>query len=328
MFQLANRFLDSLNEPLKQKAQYAFNSDERLNWHYVPIKRNGVPMKDLSEVQQKAAQDLLRAGLSVRGLEKVTQIRELENVLKDIEKGSGPTRDPDLYFVTIFGQPSEKGSWGWRWEGHHMSLNWTVLNGKVIASSPQFLGTNPGEVRSGPLKGRRVLAKEEDLGYDMIHSLTDEQKSIAILSSKAPPDIITESKRQADILDHKGVAYNDLTKEQQGILLTLIREYAVVQNPAIARERLEAVRKAGLDKIVFAWMGGVERGTGNYYRVQGSTFLIEYDNTQNNNNHVHSVWRDFKGDFGVDLLAQHYQSFAHREGHHFLHEHDEGAHQH
>lgn len=330
MFQVANRFLDSLDEPLKTKATYAFNSDERLSWHYVPIARNGVPMKELSEAQQKAAQDLLRTGLSVRGLEKVTQIRELENVLKEIEKGTGPVRDPDLYFVTIFGQPSEKGSWGWRFEGHHMSLNWTVLNGKVIASSPQFLGTNPGEVRSGPLKGRRVLAKEEDLGYDMIHALTDEQRKVAILSPTAPSEIITASKRQADILEHKGVAYNDMTKEQQGILLTLIREYAIVQNPAIARERLEAVRKAGLDKIVFAWMGGTERGTGNYYRVQGSTFLIEYDNTQNNNNHVHSVWRDFKGDFGVDLLAQHYQSFAHRGGQHFLHDHDhdESDHQH
>ena len=176
MFQVANRFLDTLDAPQKQKAQYAFNSDERLNWHYVPIKRNGIPMKELNEAQQKAATELLRTGLSVRGLEKVNQIRELENVLKEIEKGSGPVRDPDMYFVTIFGQPSEKGSWGWRYEGLHLSLNWTVLNGKVIASSPQFLGTNPGEVRSGALKGRRVLAREEDLGYGLIHALTDEQR--------------------------------------------------------------------------------------------------------------------------------------------------------
>lgn len=325
MHKAAHLFLEALDSAQKQKAQFAFNSDERLNWHFIPRERKGLPMKEMSEAQQDAAKTLLKAGLSVRGLEKVSQIRELETVLREIEKGTGPVRDPDLYFVTIFGEPSEKGTWGWRFEGHHLSLNWTVIQGRVIASSPQFLGTNPGEVRSGALKGRRVLAKEEDLGWELARSLNAEQKQVAILSEKAPPDIITAAQRKVDIQDNKGIPYSKLTKEQQGILLALIREYATIQNPAIAKERLEKVRKAGLDKIVFAWMGGLTAGSGNYYRVQGESFLIEYDNTQNNANHVHSVWRDFKGDFGVDMLAEHYHRLAHINGQH--HEHDD-AHSH
>ncbi len=325
MHKAAHLFLEALDSAQKQKAQLAFNSDERLNWHYIPRERKGLPMKEMSEAQQNAAKTLLKAGLSVRGLEKVSQIRELEIILKEIEKGTGPVRDPDLYFMTVFGEPSEKGTWGWRFEGHHLSLNWTVIQGRVIASSPQFLGTNPGEVRSGALKGRRVLAKEEDLGWELARSLSEEQKQIAILSEKAPADIITAAQRKIDIQDNKGISYSKLTKEQQGILLALIREYATVQNPSIAKERLEKVRKAGLDKIVFAWMGGLTAGSGNYYRVQGESFLIEYDNTQNNANHVHSVWRDFKGDFGVDMLVEHYHRLAHINGQH--HEHGD-AHSH
>ncbi len=316
MHRLAQNFLQSLSEEQKHKALLEFNSEERLNWHYIPRARKGMPFKEMNEAQQTAAQQLLKAGLSVRGMEKVSQIRELEGVLKEMEKGTGPTRDPDLYYVSLFGEPTDSGVWGWRFEGHHISLNWTVIQGRVIASSPQFLGTNPAEVRFGPLKGRRVLHKEEDLGLELVRSLSPEQRKEAILSETAPPDIITAAQRQADILDSKGVHYTALTKEQQGILIALIQEYATTQNPAIAKQRLEKVRKAGLDKVVFAWMGGTERGVGTYYRVQGTTFLIEFDNTQNSNNHIHAVWRDFKNDWGADLLAAHYQKLHHKDGHH------------
>lgn len=316
MHRLASHFLLSLNETQKHKALIEFNSEERLNWHYIPRARKGVPLKELNEAQLANAQALLKAGLSVQGMEKVSQIRELEGVLKEIEKGTGPTRDPDLYYVSIFGEPNDSGAWGWRFEGHHLSLNWTIIQGRVIASSPQFLGTNPAEVRSGSLKGRRVLHKEEDLGLELVRALSPEQRKVAILSDTAPPDIITAAQRQVDIQEAKGIAYNRLTKEQQGILIALIQEYATVQNPAIAKQRLEKVRKAGLNKVVFAWMGGLERGMGTYYRVQGSTFLIEFDNTQNNNNHIHAVWRDYKNDWGADLLADHYHKLTHKDGHH------------
>ncbi|MCW3097202.1 MAG: hypothetical protein JWL77_2820 [Chthonomonadaceae bacterium] len=315
MAQAATEFLAALDAEQKQKAQLPFNSEERFSWHYVPLERQGLRYKNMKPEQQKLAQALLLIGLSKSGFRKIEAIRQLEYVLKDIEKGSGPTRDPDLYYFTIFGDPDPKGTWGFRYEGHHVSLHWTCLKGKIIASSPQFLGSNPGEVRSGPQKGTRVLAAEEDLGRAVVKSLDETQRKEAIISAKAPGDILTAASRKAQLLDDKGIPYKQLNKEQQGLLLTLLEEYANVQVQEIAKQRLEAVRKAGMETIKFAWMGGIERGEPHYYRIQGATFLVEYDNTQNDANHIHSVWRDFKGDFGVDLLALHYHTADHDHGH-------------
>lgn len=314
MYMAANTFLATLNPEQKKKAMFPFNSEERLNWHFIPKERLGLTYKEMTADQQKAAIALLQVGLSKAGYKKVDTIRHLENVLKEMENGS-PTRDPDKYYFSIFGEPSEKGTWGWRYEGHHVSLHWTALEGKIIASTPQFLGSNPGEVRSGPMRGTRVLAAEEDLGRALVTALTPEQRKEAVLDGPAPGDIITGAQRKAAILEDKGIAYKSLAKDQQGIFLTLLREYAGTQAAPIAKKRLDAVRKAGLDTIKFAWMGSLERGQGHYYRIQGATFLIEYDNTQNNANHVHSVWRDFKGDFGADLLEEHYKHADAGHGH-------------
>jgi|SRR5579884_837805 len=314
MYEAATDFLATLDAAQKQKALLPFNSEERLNWHYVPRERQGLHYKAMNPSQQQAAQTLLQIGLSKIGYRKAEAIRQLENVLRALENGS-PIRDPDLYYFTVFGEPAAKGAWGWRYEGHHISLNWTILQGKVIASSPQFLGSNPGEVRSGPQKGTRVLAAEEDLGRALVKSLDAEQRKAAILSETAPADIITAAARKAAILEDKGIAYGRLNPEQQGLLLTLLKEYATVQAPEIARQRLAAVRKSGLDRVKFAWMGGLEKGQGHYYRIQGATFLIEYDNTQNDANHIHTVWRDFQGDFGIDLLAHHYRTADRDHGH-------------
>lgn len=303
------RFLATLTAEQRARAVLPFNSEERLNFNYVPMVRQGISFKDLSPAQREAALQLLRDSLSARGYQKVETIRALEIVLREIEQGRGPVRDPELYYITVFGEPSQQGAWGWRYEGHHISLNWTSVGGKVIASSPQFLGSNPAEVREGPMRGTRALAAEEDLGRALVRSLSAEQRRQAILSDIAPPDLITSNKREAAILEDRGIAYRTLNREQQGILLALIREHASVQRPELARQRLEAIRKAGLDTIRFAWMGGLEKGQGHYYRVQGKTFLIEYDNTQNDANHIHTVWRDFKGDFGRDFLAEHYHRF-------------------
>lgn len=314
MYQAAADFLATLDAEQKQKAQLAFNSDERMNWHYIPKERKGLHYKAMTSAQQEAAHALLLVGLSQTGYKKIEAIRQLELVLKAMENGS-PTRDPDLYHFTIFGEPSAKGTWGWRYEGHHVSLQWTAVKGRIIASSPQFLGSNPGEVRSGPQKGTRVLAAEEDLGRALVKSLSADQRKEAVLSEIAPGDIISAATRKAAILEDKGIAYSQLTKAQQGLFLSLLDEYATVQAPEIAKQRLEAVHKAGLDGVKFAWMGGLERGQPHYYRIQGTTFLVEYDNTQNDANHIHSVWRDFQGDFGVDLLALHYHTADHDHGH-------------
>ncbi|MBV9866377.1 MAG: DUF3500 domain-containing protein [Abitibacteriaceae bacterium] len=316
MSDAANAFLKTLEPAKREQAVLNFNDENRLQWYYIPTqdvpggKRKGLSLGEMSEAQQKAALDLLRVGLSEKGYKKADMIRQLEPVLRAIENGN-PNRDPSRYFFTVFGTPSSEGTWGWRYEGHHCSQNWTIVQGKAIATSPQFFGSNPAEVMDGPLKGTRVLGAEEDLGRSLVQSLTEAQKKEAVLSDIAPGDIITGSKRQVAILEDKGVAYKDLDTHQQGILLALIEEHASAQPPELAQERLAKIRQAGLDNVKFAWMGGLEKGQGHYYRIQGSTFLIEYDNTQNHANHVHEVWRDFKGDFGVDLLNLHYQEFPH-----------------
>jgi hypothetical protein len=314
MHRAAADFLATLDPEQKQQTQIPFNADERLNWHYIPKERKGLTYKVMNSVQQQAAHTLLLVGLSKSGHRKIEAIRQLENVLREMENGN-TGRDPDNYHFTVFGEPTARGTWGWRYEGHHVSLQWTALKGRIIASSPQFLGSNPAEVRSGPQQGTRVLAAEEDLGRSLVKSLNAEQRQEAVISDTAPGDILTAASHKAAVLDDKGIAYSRLTKTQQGLFITLLEEYANVQAQDIAKQRLEAIRKSGLDGVKFAWMGGLERGEPHYYRLQGTTFLIEYDNTQNNANHIHSVWRDFKGDFGVDLLALHYHTADHDHGH-------------
>lgn len=309
LMRATNAFRDSLDAPLRAKASLPFNGEERLNWHYFPKERRGVALKELNPAQRQSALDLLKAALSEKGYAKAETVRGLEAVLRDLENGN-PTRDPELYYVTVFGEPKETGIWGLRYEGHHLSFNWTVIEGKVIASTPQFLGSNPADVKEGPMRGTRALGAEEDLGRGLVKSLNADQRRKAILSATAPPDILTGHDREAAIQEDLGIAYGELTPEQQGLLLTLIQEVVGAQADEIARERLDKIRADGIGSVKFAWMGGLEKGEGHYYRVQGPTFLIEYDNTQNQANHIHTVWRDFKGDFGLDLLKEHYQRHA------------------
>src|SRR6266849_2406171 len=310
MLDAARAFLTTLAPAQKSKAVLPFNSEERFHWFYTPVSRKGIPLKELNTLQQQAALALLRAGLSEKGYAKVELIRKLEEVLRRLD---GPMRDPDLYFFTFFGEPAADSAWGWRYEGHHCSQNWTIVNGKSIGSSPQFFGANPAEVREGPMKGTRVLSAEEDLGRSLVKSLTAAQRADAVIAVAAPDDILTSNQRKAAIQDDKGVAYSQLSKDQQGMLMALIEEYLSGQPRAQARQRLEKIRQAGFDPIKFAWMGGFEKGERHYYRVQGRTFLIEYDNTQNNANHIHCVWRDFNGDWGEDLLAEHYRNSPHHQ---------------
>ena len=305
----ANSFLSALDPPKRAKARIVFNSGERLNWDFVPRERKGVSIKEMSSHERRAAVAFLKSSVSAGGFTKADAILHLEEVLF---AGSGSRiRDPELYYFTVFGEPSQQGAWGWRYEGHHVSLNWTVVDGKLVASTPQFLGANPADVRDGPQKGRRALAAEEDLGRALVKSINaGPGRAQAILSKDAPDEVLTGSSRQAAIQENSGISYGKLTEEQQGLLLSLVREYASVQPAAEAQARLARV-KAELPSVKFAWMGGLEKGQGHYYRIQGSTFLIEYDNTQNHANHIHSVWREFKGDWGADVLAEHYQTAPH-----------------
>ena len=309
----ASAFLATLEPAQRAKVQLAFDSDERFNWFYIPKDREGLPLKQMSPAQQKAALQLIETGLSQKGYSKAEAIRALDLILAAIEKDP-LRRDPEKYYLTVFGEPSPTGTWGMRWEGHHVSLHWTLVNGVAIATSPQFFGSNPAEVRDGPKKGTRVLHAEEDLGRALVAALTTEQRAVAVTSPTAPDDILTTNTRKAAIQENAGLSYKDMSAAQRGLLLSLIEEYASTQPRALAAERIAKVKKAGLDAVKFAWMGGIEKGALHYYRVQGPTFLIEYDCVQNGGNHIHAVWRDFEGDFGVDLLEQHYKKSAHHRG--------------
>jgi hypothetical protein len=310
MVTAARAFLDSLSPELKQKAQFALDADERMNWFYTPVARKGLPLREMNDTQRAAAMNLLRAGLSEKGYSKAETIRALEDVL--VELGGNPkVRDKGLYYFTIFGEPGPKSTWGWRYEGHHLSQNWTIVNGNAMATTPQFFGATPAEVRQGSRKGTRAIALEEDLAFELLRSLDATQQKAAILDPKAPNDILTTNTREAAIQEDRGVPYAQMNAAQKALLMKLIEANTDAQPEAVARERLANLRAAGLDTIKFAWMGATEKGQGHYYRVQGPTFLIEFDNTQNDANHIHLVWRDFKGDWGRDLLAEHYKTSQH-----------------
>lgn len=312
----ANKFLASLNAEQKTKAAYKFDGAERQEWFFVPRnQRKGLPLKEMNEQQRKLAMDFLKAGLSAAGYQKATGIISLEPVLKELE---GPNRtwprDHEMYHVSIYGTPGARDRWAWSFEGHHLSLNFTVVKGELISNSPAFMGTNPAEVRQGERKGLRVLADEEDKGRALVSALDDKQKAVAVYDAKAPADILTVNHLKIDPLKPEGLSYGRLTKQQKELFTQLLDVYLNRMLDEVAAERRAKLKAAGLDKIHFAWAGGLNRGDLHYYRLQGPTFLVEYDNTQNNGNHIHSVWRDFNGDFGADLLREHYKAAPHNAG--------------
>src|SRR6266581_4556896 len=309
----ADHLLATLTPEQAAKATYPLNDNERFNWHFIPRERKGLPIKEMAPEQKHLAHGLLSTALSHRGYLKASTIMSLEQVLRDLEQGRGPTRDPELYFVTMFGKPDPKGTWGWRVEGHHLALNFMLVDGKEVSVTPSFLGSNPGEVREGPRQGLRVLGAEEDLARQLVKSLNDEQKKAAIYTNTAPREIITGNDRQAKALTPMGISAAKLSKAQNAMLWQVIREYVFRYRPEIADQDLKKIQNAGLKTLYFAWAGSVEPKEGHYYRVQGPTFLLEYDNTQNNANHIHAVWRDFEHDFGDDLLRQHYERVPHEK---------------
>jgi hypothetical protein len=305
----ATKFLAALSAEQKQKASFALDSEELTRWHYVPamqFERHGLAIRDMSEPQRGLAQELLKTGVSAKGYTQATTImNDLETILKAIENGSA-MRDPEQYTFSIFGTPAAKAAWGWRVEGHHLSLHFEVANGSSVASSPTFFGSNPAEVRvEGPKKGLRVLGDREDTARALLTALDETQRKAATIADVAPTDIVTRTAAKVDPLTPAGVAAASMTPKQREMLLAVIDTYTASMAPDIAAERLAQLKTAGLERITFAWAGDSELGKKHYYRIQGPTFLIEYDNTQNDGNHVHSVWRDFNGDFGRDLLREH-----------------------
>jgi hypothetical protein len=310
MAEAAAAFLAALDDGQKAAATFELKDAERKNWHFIPKDRNGLTLKKMTTPQRQLAYSLLSSALSHAGYRKSLQIMTLEQILHEIENGA-PHRDPELYYFSIFGTPSAEGPWAWRVEGHHLSVNFTVLGGQVIAPTPSFFGSNPAEVLEGPRKGLRVLGTEEDLGRQIAASMTDQQRSVGLIATEAPADIFLVPARNAEPLEPKGLQAADMSAQQVRILRQLVREYVHRLRPDLARAEMKRINQAGFKNIYFAWAGSLEKGKGHYYRVQGPTFIFEYDNTQNNANHVHAVWRDYDNDFGEDLLKKHYETVAH-----------------
>jgi hypothetical protein len=314
MLSAANAFLASLTPEQKKQATFAYDADERMRWNFIPdeaFPRNGLPIKDMTEPQRKLAMALLQSGLSARGYQTYTSIMALENILRAIEGGQRFKRDPEAHRFSVFGTPDAKGTWGWRVEGHHISLHFTVANGTAIASTPSFAGTNPAEVRDGAEKGKRVLALQEDTGRTLVMALDATQRMAAVFNVTAPGEILTNNTVNINPLSPEGLKVSAMTPAQRELLMQVIDAYAGMMTADVAADRLAKIKTAGIENVAFAWAGPLERGQKHYYRVQGPTFLIEFDNTQNDGNHVHSIWRDFKGDFGRDLLREHLQASIH-----------------
>ncbi|WP_009964146.1 DUF3500 domain-containing protein [Verrucomicrobium spinosum] len=310
MVDTATALLKALPAEARTKALYPFESEERFNWHFVPRERNGLSFKEMPPEARLLGHALLTTGLSYRGYVKATTIMSLEEVLFGIE-GADPAkrdaararRDPEKYFISIFGEPSMKGVWGWRLEGHHLALNFTVKDGSLFRSTPCFFGSNPGEIRQGPRTGVRPLSAEEDLGRQLAKSLNDDQWKMALIQETAFKDILTEAKRQVSPLSPDGLSDAELNADQKTQLQTLLKEHLFRIRPEVAEAAWQELLASG--PIHFAWAGSREPSQGHYYRIQGKSFVVEYDNTQNNANHVHTAWRDFDSDFGLDLLGEH-----------------------
>ncbi len=304
----ANAFLNLLDAEQKINVQYSLNDKERFNWNFVPTQRNGACFRTFTPQQRTAALALLKVSLSEQGYKKANSIMELENILREIEeRGSSDTyRDPLNYYITIFGTPSKEKPWGWRMEGHHLAINFSSVNNEIGSSTPTFWGSNPGTVPRGEEKGKEILKLETDLGFELCNSFTDEQKKKVILSERAYPEIIMGNKLKAQLIEPLGLGYKEMNDSQQKLLVQLLEVYIRNYQLGFSNKLMDKIKKVGLENLSFAWAGGLIPGTGNYYRLQGPSLLIEYDNTQNNANHVHTAVRDLTNDFAEDILREHY----------------------
>ncbi len=305
-------FLKSLDTEQVKKVQLPFDDLSRDIWHFLPGSmwpRAGIMLKELNQKQKEHAFTMLKQHLSDAGFKKVMGIIDLENVLAEMGQDK-EMRDPEKYFVAIYGDPLQDKLWAWSFEGHHLSLNFTI-SGNEVSMTPRFLGANPAVIPSGSRKGQRTLAAEDDMGIELINSMSSEQRVKTIFSTRSYFEIVTSNSTEVGPLVPAGIAMRELNKVQQEHLKKLVYEYLSTMPETLAKQRMEQIEKEDFDEIRFGWAGATELGKGHYYRIQGQTFLIEFDNTVGNANHIHTVWRDFDGDFGKDLIKEHYLDKSH-----------------
>ncbi|MEO8417072.1 MAG: DUF3500 domain-containing protein [Ginsengibacter sp.] len=308
----ADAFIRQLDDAQRIKALYPFDTTERYRFNYVPQDdRKGISVNELNAVQRAALMDLLKTCVSEQTVRKINDIMQLDIVLKELEKRKAEDhfRDPGKYFITIFGIPSTNTIWGWRFEGHHVAFHFSADKKQLVAGTPGFLGSNPAIVLSGPQKEKEVLKEETDKGFTLLHALSPEELKKAITDTTAPGEIVTGASRSAMIGHPVGIRYNELSPAHQQLFLQLLNLYVHRYTTLFAQAMLKEIQVAGLDNLWFTWAGGTQHVLGKpyYYRIQGPTIIVEYDNSQNNANHIHTVVRDLKNDFGGDLLLEHYR---------------------
>lgn len=295
-------FLDSLDHVRRKVALYSFDAGERFDWHFVPRHRPGLHLRDMEPEQRQAAMGLLRTGLSDSGFACAQGIMALEDVLKAVEPGQD--YDPGNFAFILFGNPEAGAPWSWRIDGHHLSITFTIVDDDTVVALPHFMGANPAAFN----RVHTVLGAEEDVAREFMHGLDSRNRATALIATDAPAEIITGPGREHALRRPCGLPWTAMTDPQRAMVLDLVGVYAGRLRPELAQFELNRLRYAGTEGLHFAWAGGLEPGQPHYYRIHGPTLVIEYDNTQNRANHIHTVWHDPALDFGRDLLGEHYGS--------------------
>ena len=308
MSEACANFLNSLSQDQRNKATYQYMDGERIFWYYPPLNRHGLPLRDMDPKQRELAHALMATGLTDQSYRQAKLIIEHENVLGPLEKEQGMVtfvRDPELYYFTVFGEPGGQDPWGWRVEGHHVCLNYSIWGDKVISMTPFFFGSNPAEVRKGDKTGLRILGAREDLAFELMESLDAGQRAKATIYDEAPLDILTYNSSKVSLPREEGLPGSRMSGTQKEMMLSLIAEYVNQVRSDLAQEKLGALREQGVDNIHLAWAGPVDKNQAHYYRLHGGNFVVEFDNRQDGANHIHSVWRDIENDFASDVLREH-----------------------
>jgi Protein of unknown function (DUF3500) len=300
MADAASRFVAALDANQKSQATFPFDSAERFNWHWIPRERKGLPIKNLTPEQRALAFGLLDTGLSTKGVLKATTIMSLEEILRVQEHGTGPVRDPELYFVSVFGNPGDQGEWGWRIEGHHLSLNYTLRHGKVVSATPFMFGSNPAEVRGGSRKGLRNLATMEGPANKLLLSLNEDQRKEAIVSPEVPDVTTTPNSEQPPTAAPIGISGASLDANQRETLAEFVRAYYENFPESIRADLLDQFVR-GAQSLHFAWYGPRDPSKPHAFRIQGPTLLIDFNDKQDGANHIHTFYRSLLGDFGRPL---------------------------
>ncbi|MDA1129066.1 MAG: DUF3500 domain-containing protein [Chloroflexi bacterium] len=304
----AKAFVSSLNPEQKAKATFEYLDGERIFWYYPPMNRHGLPLRDMEPAQRELAMAIMASGLAPESYEQAKLIIEHEEVLGPLEKENGIVtfvRDVQLYYFTIFGEPGDNDPWGWRVEGHHISIHFSIMGDKVISTTPFFFGANPAEVRKGPKNGLRILGNREDLAFNLMDSLDAKQVEESIICAAAPADIVTFNSSKASLMTYEGLPAAKMNGAQKELLMALVAEYVNQVRTDVAEQKLAELKKTGLDRLYLAWAGPVTKDAAHYYRIHGGDFVVEFDNRQDGANHIHSVWRDVENDFAADVLRDH-----------------------